>query len=86
MQVALHKLGLYRMIMGRKIEPQQNVEKNKFLNRLNEVFDFMCNHISRDLYSSILRDLGIQRKLGIILNLCLEKEMSFEAIFWRMSS
>ena len=48
MQVALHKLGLFRMTMGREVEPQQYVEKNKFLNWLDEAFDFMCTHISRD--------------------------------------
>ena len=49
MQVALHKLGLFRMTMGRETEPQQYVEKNKFLNRLDESFDFMCTHISQDI-------------------------------------
>ena len=49
MLVALCKLDLYRMNMGREIEPQQYVEKNKFLNRLDEAFDFMCIHISQDL-------------------------------------
>ena len=36
MQVALRKLCLY-------------VEKNKFLNRLDQAFSFMCAHISQDL-------------------------------------
>ena len=49
MQVTLRKLGMYRMTMGRETEPQQYAEKNKFLNRLDEVFDFMCTHISWDL-------------------------------------
>ena len=49
MQVALQKISLYRMTMGREIEPQQHVEKNKFLNQLNEAFGFMCTHISWDL-------------------------------------
>ena len=49
MQVALCKLCLFRMTMGREIEPQQYVEKNKFLNRLDEAFDFMCTHIYRDI-------------------------------------
>ena len=35
--------------MGREIESQQYVEKNRFLNRLDEVFGFMCSHISQDL-------------------------------------
>ena len=49
MQVALCKLGLFRMTMGREIEPQQYVEKNKFFNRIDEAFGFMWTHISRDL-------------------------------------
>ena len=49
MQVSLHKLGLYKMIMGQEIEPQHPAEKNKFLNRLDESFVFIFAHISRDL-------------------------------------
>ena len=49
MQVALHNKGLFRMKMGREAKPQQYFEKNKFLNRLDEAFDFMCIHISWDL-------------------------------------
>ena len=49
MQVSLHKLGLFRMTMGRETEPQHPTEKNKFFNRLNEAFGFLCTHISRDL-------------------------------------
>ena len=35
--------------MGRATESQQHVEKNKFLNRLDEAFGFMCTHISWDI-------------------------------------
>ena len=49
MQVSLRKHGLYMMIMGRETEPQQYVEKNKFLNRLDEAFSFMCTHTSQDI-------------------------------------
>ena len=49
MQVALCKLGLFRMTMGRETKAQQYVEKNNFLNRLDEAFDFMCTHIYRDI-------------------------------------
>ena len=49
MQMALRNKGLFRMTMGREDEPQQYVEKSKFLNRLDEAFDFMCIHISRDI-------------------------------------
>ena len=40
---------MFRMKMGREVEPHQYVEKSKFLNRLDEAFDFICIHISRDL-------------------------------------
>ena len=49
MHVALHKLGMYKMTMGRETEPQQYVEKNKFLNHLDEAFGFMCTHIYWDI-------------------------------------
>ena len=35
--------------MGRETKPQQYVEKNIFLNRLDEAFGFMCTYTSRDL-------------------------------------
>ena len=46
MHVALRKIGLFRMTMGIEDDPQQYVEKNKFLNLLDEAFEFMCTHIS----------------------------------------
>ena len=49
MHVSLHKLGLFRMHMGRETEPHHPTEKNKFLNRLDEAFGFHFTHISRDL-------------------------------------
>ena len=49
MQVSLCKLGLFRVTMGREIEPHHSSEKNKFLNRLDEAFGFLCTHISQDL-------------------------------------
>ena len=50
MQVSLRKLCLYRMTMGKETEPQQHVEKNKFLNQIDESFGFMCTHISQDIF------------------------------------
>ena len=49
MQMALHNKGLFRMRIRREAEPQQYVEKSKFLNHLDESFGFMCIHISGDL-------------------------------------
>ena len=47
MQVSLCNIDLLRMKMARETEPQQYVEKKKFLNQLDESFGFMCTHISR---------------------------------------
>ena len=49
MQVALHKLGLFRMTMGIETKPQEYVENNKFLNWFDEAFRSMCTHISYDI-------------------------------------
>ena len=59
MQVSLRKNGPFKMTTGRGTEPQQHVEKNCFLNRLDEAFDFMCTHISRDIlfHLEVLRTL-----------------------------
>ena len=49
MQVSSCQLGLFRMTMGREIEPHNPAEKNKFLNQLEEAFGFLCTHISWDI-------------------------------------
>ena len=49
MQVSLHTFGLFRMKMGREIEPHHLAEKNKIFNWLDESFGFLCTHISWDL-------------------------------------
>ena len=49
MQIVLHKKCMYRVTMGKEVEPQQLLEKSKYLNKLDEAFGFMCIHISREL-------------------------------------
>ena len=49
MQVSLCNTDMFRMPIGTETDPQHHVEKNKFLNRLDEAFKFICTHISRDL-------------------------------------
>ena len=49
MKMVLCKKGLYSYTMGKQIEPQQYIEKSKYLNKLDESFGFMCIHISRGL-------------------------------------
>ena len=49
MNISLGNKGMYKMKMGREVEPQQYVEKSKFLNKLDESFDFICIHIYREI-------------------------------------
>ena len=49
MQLALCKLGYHRIILVREVEPHHPVEKNKFLNCLDEAFGYLFTHIYRDL-------------------------------------
>ena len=49
MQVSLHKMGLFRTIIGREIDPHHLTEKNNFLNQLDEAFGFLCTHVSQDI-------------------------------------
>ena len=49
MQLSLHNKGYFMIILGREVEPHQLVEKNKFLNRSDEAFDYLCTHIFRYL-------------------------------------
>ena len=46
MHMSLRNKGMFRMTMEREVEPQQYVEKSKFLNQLDEASSFMCIHIS----------------------------------------
>ena len=41
MHLYLCKLGYYRIILGREVEPHHPVEKNKFLNCLYESFYYL---------------------------------------------
>ena len=49
MQLALRNLGYYRIILGREVEPHQPVERNNFMNRLDEAFGYLCTHTSRNI-------------------------------------
>ena len=48
MHLDLHKHGYLRIIQGMEAEPHQPFEKNKFMNRCDEAFGYLCTHISRD--------------------------------------
>ena len=49
MQLTLRKHGYHRIINGWEHEPHQSVEWNKFLNRCDEAFGYLCTYISIDL-------------------------------------
>ena len=49
MQLSFHNNGYFRIILGRNSKPHHPVEKNKFLNRLDEAFGYLCTHIYRHL-------------------------------------
>ena len=49
MHLALRNHGYHRIIHGWEHEPHQPVERNKFLNRCDEVFRYLCTYISRDI-------------------------------------
>ena len=49
MQISLHNKSLHSVTMGKEVEPQATIEKSKYLNKLDEAFDFMCTHISKEL-------------------------------------
>ena len=49
MQLALRKHGYHGIIHGWEDESHQSVEQNKFLNRCDEAFRYLCTYISRDL-------------------------------------
>ena len=48
-QLSLHNKGYFRIILGREVQPRHPVERNKFSNHLDEAFDYLCTHISRDI-------------------------------------
>ena len=49
MQLALCKHDYHMIVHGWEAEPHQLVERNKFLNRCDEAFEYLCTYISRDL-------------------------------------
>ena len=45
MQLALCKHGYNRILLGREVESHHPIERNKFLNNLDEAFGYLCNYI-----------------------------------------
>ena len=48
MVIQLRSKGLYKVTMGREVEPNSVVEKSKYFNRLDEEFGLLFLRISRD--------------------------------------
>jgi hypothetical protein len=47
--IHLQSRGLYRLTMNTNTEPTSAIEKSKYLNRMDEALDTICNLISPDL-------------------------------------
>jgi hypothetical protein len=46
--LALRRKGLYRITMGTEVVPTNVVEKEKYLNQMDEAFGLICLSISRE--------------------------------------
>ena len=71
MQLDLHKHGYHRIIHGWEPEPHQLVERNKFLNRCDETFGYLCTYISRYLLfhlEGLRTPVETSEKLNILFN------------------
>ena len=44
-KIVLRNNGMYMGTMGKEVKPQQDLEKSKYLNKLDESFGFMCIYI-----------------------------------------
>ena len=79
MQLELCKQGYYRIILGRDTEPHHPVEKNKFMNCLDESFSYQCTHISKDLLFH-LEGLRTAREAWEKLEVLFGKQESFDIL------
>ena len=48
-EISLHSKGLFRVTMGMEIDPNAVIEKEKYWNKLDEAYGFLCFSISKDL-------------------------------------
>ena len=54
MEIQLHAIGLYRVTMDTEEEPTHVIDKDRFLNKKDEAFGFLCLSISKDLLFHLL--------------------------------
>ena len=48
-EISFFSKGLYKVTMGKDLEPNAAVEKSKYWNKLDEMYGFLCLSISKDL-------------------------------------
>ena len=49
MVIQLRAKGLFRVTMATEVEPNSDVEKSKYFNKLDEAYGLLCLSISREL-------------------------------------
>ena len=49
MEIQLRARGLYQVTMDTEEEPTHVIDKDRFLNKKDEAFGFLCLSVSRDL-------------------------------------
>ena len=81
--MTLRKQGYYRIILGRETDPHHPTERNKFMNRLDEEFGYLCTHISRDLLFH-LEGLRIPKEAWEKLEVLFGKQDELRG-HWKMS-
>ena len=55
MEIHLRAKGLYRVTMNTKEEANHVVDKDRFFNKMDEAFGFLCLSISKDLLFHLTR-------------------------------
>ena len=85
MVIQLRSKGLYKVTMGKKVEPNSAVEKAKYFNRLNEAYGLLCLSISRELLFHI-DSLTTPNEVWVKLESLFGKTDELEDISLKMSS
>ena len=84
MEMQLRSKILFRLTMETEKEPIHYVEKEKYWNRIDEAFGFLCLSISRDLLFHI-NGLNTPKQVRDKLASLFEMQDDLRAINWRMS-
>ena len=84
MVIQLRAKGLFRVTMGTEVEPNCDVEKDKYFNKLDEAYGLLCLSISRDLLFQ-LDKLTSPKEVWEKLESLFGKLMSYMVTSLRMS-